>query len=218
MINDFYENDDDLFSEPSSNADTNTTSSSSVNNDIDSFLEQTKDYISSKGNDITQFAIRTGMITTFYEVSNNFIFNVDTLNRSIISSFNRITNGQFEKELYADVLEESILKRFAIQQFLTSILSEEAIPNIVVNSSKFKIDIDESYLKSYFGSMNRIMLHAINRNIDIYEKLCVQIDRVPMKAIIDRDVDSIDISIFSPSNYITTSFNSIKESLGFNTY
>ena len=62
------------------------------------------------------------------------------------------------------------------------------------------------------------MIHAINRNIDIYEKLCVQIDRVPMKTIIDRDYSSIDVSLFSANNYIVNSFNSVKESLGFNTY
>lgn len=213
MINDFYDNDDDLFEEPSP-----STTSTPVNNDIDSFLEQTKDYIDSKGKELNNFAIRTGMATTFYEVSNRFIFNVETLNRSIISSFNRLTNGAFEKELFADVLEESILKRFAVQSFLNSILSEEGMPNIVVNSSKIKLDIDESYLKSYFGSMNKIMIHAINRNIDIYEKLCVQIDRVPMKAIIDRDFNVADISMFTANNYVLNSFNSIKESLGFNTY
>jgi len=215
MINEFYDNDDDLFAEPSSNT---TSSASTSNSDIDSFLEQTKDYIDSKGIDSTQFAIRTGIVTTFYEVANRFIFNVETLNRSIITSFNRITNGQFEKELFADVLEESILKRFAIQQFIDSIISEDSIPTIVHNSSKFKFQIDEAYLKSYFGSMNRIMIHAINRNIDIYEKLCVQIDRVPMKTIIDRDYSSIDVSLFSANNYIVNSFNSVKESLGFNTY
>ncbi len=213
MLNDFYDNDDDLFQESSS-----TAASAPVNPDIDSFLEQTKDYIDSKGNELNQFAIRAGMATTFYEVSNRFIFNVETLNRSIISSFNRLTKGAFEKDLFADVLEESILKRFAIQSFLDSILSEEGIPNIVVNSSRIKLDIDESYLKSYFGSMHKIMLHAINRNIDIYEKLCVQIDRVPMKAIVDRDFNVADMSLFTAHNYVVNSFNSIKESLGFNTY
>lgn len=213
MINEFYDNDDDLFADTPS-----TASSSVVNNDIDSFLEQTKDYIDSKGIDSSHFVIRTGIATTFYEVSNQFIFNVETLNRSLISSYNRITKGEFEKELFADVLEESILKRFAIHQFIDSILSQESIANVVHNSHKFNFEIDEAYLKSYFGSMNRMMIHAINRNIDIYEKLCVQINREPLQTIINRDYDSVDTSLFSASNYIVKSFNSIKESLGFNTY
>lgn len=216
MINDFNDNDDDLFSESSTTA--SFSSNAAVNNDIDSFIEQTKEYIDSKGANATQFVIRTGIITTFYELSNNFIFNVETLNRSIISYFNRITDNKFEKELFADVLEESIIKRFAVHQFIDSFISRESIDNILVNSSKLNFQINESYLKAYFGSMNRIMIHAIDRNIDIYQKLCVQIDRVPMQAIIEKDYSSIDSSLFSNKNYLVNSFNSLKESLGFKTY
>jgi hypothetical protein len=213
MTNEFFDNDDDLFSETSSQS-----SSIPLAPDVDTFLEQTKDYIDSKGINSGRFAIRTGMITAFYEMSNRFIFDTDALSRSMAASLNRLTNNGFQKELYADVLEESILKRFAIKEFLEAMLSEDTAKNIKLASQKLKLDLDETYIRSYFGSMDKIMTHSIERNIKIYEALCPEINRVPMKSIIDRDYASVDISLFHTGNYIANSFNSIKESLGFNTY
>jgi hypothetical protein len=157
-------------------------------------------------------------MTAFYELCNNFIFENESFGRTLFSTINRITDNQFQFELYADVLEESILKRFSIKQFLESVLSEETISTIENNSSELKIEIDKLYMNNYFGSMLKIMNHSIERNIQIYEKLCLTINRTPIKQIVDRDYYFVDSFSFNVKDQINSSFSSIKQSLGFNTY
>jgi hypothetical protein len=213
MDHQIFDNDDDLFSDHSSQKQNNNSST-----DFDSFIEQTKEIIDSKNMSTTQFVIRTGMMTAFYELCNNFIFENESFGRTLFSTINRITDNQFQFELYADVLEESILKRFSIKQFLESVLSEETISTIENNSFELKIEIDKLYMNNYFGSMLKIMNHSIERNIQIYEKLCLTINRTPIKQIVDRDYYFVDSFSFNVKDQINSSFSSIKQSLGFNTY
>jgi hypothetical protein len=62
------------------------------------------------------------------------------------------------------------------------------------------------------------MNHSIERNIQIYEKLCLTINRTPIKQIVDRDYYFVDSFSFNVKDQINSSFSSIKQSLGFNTY
>jgi hypothetical protein len=120
--------------------------------------------------------------------------------------------------LYADILEESIAKRFAIIEFLNAIMTADNTKSFELAAKHLNITLNDSFIRIYFGSMHKVMTHSINRNIDIYQKLCEQINRVPMKAIIDKDYSNIDVRSFSSNAYINQSFQSIRESLGFKIY
>lgn len=227
-MSNFYDNDDDLFedttSSPPPSAFHNVFSHSSDNTDnekdqeFDSLIESTKDYYKSKQIGSDSFLLRTGIITSFYEVSNRYVYETDSLGRSVFSKLNELTNGLYGKELYANVLEETIIKRLSILDFLNSILSSDNTKSFKLAAKHLKIEIDDSFLRIYFGSLSKVMAHAIDRNIDIYQKLCEQINRVPMKAVVDKDIDMIDIQMFSSNSYINRSFESIRDSLGFKTY
>jgi len=207
------DNDDDLFHDSSFD-----TESKPADVDIDSFIDRTKEnsdstYLSSKN-----FMFRASLSTTLYEACARFIFQTDSLNRTIFDYLNAQTNGTFARELYANVLEESLIKRFTIKSFLETILDETNSENIRVIANDLKVDINPQFINIYFGSLIKIMNHAINRSIDIYEKLCVQINRSPVQQIVDRDYSYFDYTALSSSMHIAQSFDSIKKSLGFNTY
>jgi hypothetical protein len=223
-MSNFYDNDDDLFEDSSSSTQSSSFhnvfahSSSQRDEDFDSLIENTKDYAKSKGIGSDSFVLRTGVVTSFYEVVNRFVYETDSLSRSIFNKLNALTNGEYAKELYADVLEESIIKRFAVYEFIDSILRSDNSKSFELAAKHLKIEIDEAFIRIYFGSLFKVMNHAIDRNIDIYQKLCEQINRVPMKAIVDKDYDYFDFRMFSSNSYINQTFESIRDSLGFKTY
>ena len=218
----YSDNDDDLFQEPSPQSPSfhNVFSNSTFTKDeeLGSLIESTKDYAKNKGIGSNIFMLRTGIITSFYEVTNRFVFETDSLSRSIFNALNTLSNGKYASDLYADVLEESIAKRFSIIEFLNTIIHADNTKSFELAAKHLNITLDDSFIRIYFGSMLKLMNHAIDRNIDIYQKLCEQINRVPMKAIIDKDHSSIDIRSFSSNAYINQSFQSIRESLGFKIY
>lgn len=220
----YSDNDDDLFQEPSSQAQSpsfhNVFSNTNFAKDeeLESLIESTKDYAKNKGVGSSGFMLRTGVVTSFYEVTNRFIFETDSLSRSIFNALNTLSDGKYANDLYADTLEESIAKRFAIIEFLNAIITADNTKSFELAAKHLNITLDDSFIRIYFGSMHKLMTHAINRNIDIYQKLCEQINRVPMKAIIDKDYSSIDVRSFSSNAYINQSFQSIRESLGFKIY
>lgn len=210
---DINDNDDDLFQDFSSSSENKT-----LPNDIDSFIDQTKENLDAKGLGSKSFMFRAGLSTTLYEACARFVFQTDSLNRTVFDHLNTISNGAFAHELYANVLEESLMKRFAIKSFLQEILDETNAEQISIIANDLKINISPEFFNIYFGSLIKILNHAINRSIDIYEKLCVQINRTPIQQIIDRDYSYFDFSVISSSVYVAQAFDSIKKSLGFNTY
>jgi hypothetical protein len=220
----FSDNDDDLFQEPSPQTQSpsfhNVFSNSTFTKDeeLESLIESTKDYAKNKGVGSGGFMLRTGIITSFYEVTNRFVFETDSLSRSIFNALNTLSDGKYSKDLYADTLEESIAKRFSIIEFLNAIMQADNTKSFELAAKHLNITLDDSFIRVYFGSMHKILNHAINRNIDIYQKLCEQINRVPMKAIVDRDYSNLDVRSFSSNAYINQSFQSIRESLGFKVY
>jgi hypothetical protein len=220
----YSDNDDDLFQEPSPQAQApsfhNVFSNTSLGKDeeLEALIESTKDYTKNKGVGSGGFMLRTGVITSFYEVTNRFIFESDSLNRSIFNALNKLSDGKYASDLYADILEESVAKRFAIIEFLNAIITADNTKSFELAAKHLNITLNDSFIRIYFGSMHKVMTHSINRNIDIYEKLCEQINRVPMKAIIDKDYSNIDVRSFSSNAYINQSFQSIRESLGFKIY
>lgn len=220
----YSDNDDDLFQEPSSQPNTpsfhNVFSNSNFTKDeeLESLIESTKDYAKNKGVGSNSFMLRTGVITSFYEVTNRFVFETDSLNRSIFNALNTLSDGKYASDLYADVLEESIAKRFSIIEFLNAMIHADNTKSFELAAKHLNINLDDSFVRIYFGSMHKLMTHTINRNIDVYQKLCEQINRVPMKAIIDKEYSGIDARAFSSNAYINQSFQSIRESLGFKIY
>ena len=220
----FSDNDDDLFQEPSSQTQSPSfhsvfsNSTFAKDEELESLIESTKDYVKNKEVGFGGFMLRTGIITSFYEVTNRFVFETDSLGRSIFKALDTLSNGKYSKDLYADTLEESIAKRFAIIEFLNAMIESDNKKSFELAAKHLNITLDDSFIRIYFGSMRKVLTHAINRNIDIYQKLCEQINRVPMKAIVDKDYSNLDVRAFSSNSYINQSFQSIRESLGFKVY
>jgi len=208
------DNDDDLFDQSS----TSSSETKALETDIDSFIDKTKENIDFKGDSVSNFVFRTGLSTTLYEACARFVFKSDSLSRTMFDFLNNQTNGRFAQELYANLLEDSLMKRFAIKSFLQEIIDEKNIENIQIVNEKLKVEISPEYFNIYFGSLIKIMNHAINRNIEIYEKLCKEIDRAPIQQIVDRDYTYYDPFIANSTFHISSAFDSIKNSLGFDTY
>jgi len=221
----YSDNDDDLFEE-STNSSTDSSSfhdlfaHSNYSSDTfsNSFVESTKDILSPKSIDSDQFRYRTGIVTSFYEVCNRFSFANDNFLRVEYDYLNSISNNHFSKLLYFAFLEESIIKRFSIQNFLRVVIETDNSKVFKEAAEQLKINVDDFFIRVYFGSIYKLLNHAIDRNIAIYEKLCTELQRPPMQAILDKNYDSLDITFESPSSYILRSFDSIKESLGFKTF
>lgn len=218
----YSDNDDDLFEEqPSISAASSfhdlfahsehTTSDQAVN----SLIEETKGRLSSKNLDSDQFRIRTGIVTSFYEVCNRFAFANDSLLRTEYDYLNQISDNLFGKLFYLNFLEENIIKRFSVQHFLTVIINTDDVSTFEEAAKTLNIQIDTSFIRVYFGAILKLMDHAIDRSIAIYEKLCSELNKVPLKAILDKDHNSPDLDLISSSSYIMRSFDSIKTSLGF---
>lgn len=208
----FNDNDDDLFS------DKQPEMADVGHEDIDALIQRAKKDITLKGFKADSFLIRTGIITSFYEVCYRFVLESNHLNRSVFDTLNKLTDNEFEKVYYADTLEESISRRFSVQSFLESFLYNEDKEWMNFAPEALGIEIDDTYLRVYFGTLHKMMAHTIDYSIDIYSKLCEQINRVPMKSIIDKDVQIEDFSLLSIDSVIAQKFSNIKSSLGFKNY
>jgi len=219
----YSDNDDDLFQDippaPNSFFQEEPQTASSINDEaVNQLLDSTKDYINSRNLGIDSFKVRTGIPNSFLEACNQFIFRSDTFNRSVFDVLNQYTNGEFSKILYYNFLEESIIKRFSIRYFLHVLVNEPQERLLSSISENLHSTIDQTYLRIYFGSTLKVMDHAINRSIEIYQKLCTELGREPMQAIIDREYSSPSLRTISSSSYILNSFTSLNSSLGFKTY
>ncbi|CAB4143789.1 hypothetical protein UFOVP784_240 [uncultured Caudovirales phage] len=215
MYSDFLsDNDDDLFeSKPQTGSKPKSGSApltDSIFKDVENLLSIEKESKS--------MVFKSKLANTLYETCNNYIFEVNSYNRSIFDALNIVTQGSFQYQLYADVLEESIARRLVMREFIGS-LHRAADTNILEFLSKrMNISIDSQFFTTYIVSMQEMMDHAIDYNIGIYIKVCEKIGRTPLSVILDKDTSQTDMIVSQSGSYINKSFAYIRHELGMDVY
>lgn len=208
MYSDISSNDDDLFAPSKSSSKANNHSDALVD-DLENLLKDTS------AKDLSSTMFRTRLAHAMYDTSNNFIFGIDSFNRTVYNTLNFLTNNTFAYNLYADVLEESIAKRIVVYDFASSVTNNANEKILSFLSQKTNAHLDTFFFNTYIGSMLEMLDFSINYNIDLYKSICNHLGRQPIAALIDRDVNAIDPIIMDSSDYIIRSFSSIRKSMGF---
>jgi hypothetical protein len=216
MYNEFLsDNDDDLF-EPKPQ--TAPKQRSSTQPSVDSIFKDVEQLLSSEKESPNSFIFRSKLANALYESCNNYINELNSLNRSIFDALNIVTQGSFQYQVYADALEEAISRRLVMREFIGS-LNKAADTNILTYlSSKMKINIDTKFFNTYLVSMLEMMDHVIDYNISIYIKVCEKIGRTPLPAILNKDNSQTDMLVSQSGSYINKSFAYIRNELGMDVY
>lgn len=202
--------DDDLFSENTTQEKTTFVSDTETNLDnLISSLEINEDFI----NDIL---FRSRVIVSLLDTSNKFIYETNSYNRAIFNTLNSLTNNQFQYTLYAETLEESIYRRFIILEFLNSCIDTFDEEDLQTFSNIAKFNIDSKFINTYFASTRNILKFSISYNIDVYLKLCESINRQPIVFDFENVTDAA-YDYIKTTSYINNIFTNIRSSLGFGT-
>jgi len=204
----FSDNDDDLFQEDT----VSENLSHSTPDDIKSLIES----IDKKEFDnIDRMFFRSKVALTLFEGSNSYIYSTDSYNRTIFNTLNSLTDNQFQYNLYADVLEESIAKRIIIRDFLLACVDNTNDQFLKKLSEIVEVDIDQRFLDTYFFSFLEILNFVISQNIDLYTKVCTHISRQPLAQIVDSTFNEESTILISSNSYINSVFKNIKHSFGY---
>jgi hypothetical protein len=212
-FNHLSDNDDDLFSETSSIPPSiklpNTSTTASSLDDFRSIIESA-DIDEEK---IGSMLMRSKLALTLYESANTFIFQTNAYARTTFNTLNSLTDGNFQYNLYCDILEESIFRRMLIIDFVNAI-TEQTDEDIFKKISEiFKIEMDERFVSTYFHSMRKILNFVIIDSIELYKKVCSLCNREPSSALIEQHTGSAR-DYLSSDTYINSIFANIRKSNG----
>jgi hypothetical protein len=204
----FSDNDDDLFSDsPSSTKSYSSNPTDEIQSLIDSIDSKDIDHIDS-------MLFRSKVALTLLDGSNSFIFEINSYNRTIFNTLNSLTNNLFQYQVYAETLEESIVRRLIIRDFLLACVDETDDKFLQKLSEVVEVNIDKKFLVTYFESILDVMNFVIDDNIELYKKVCFEAKREPMLSVIEKDVNQVAENMISSSSYINNIFKNIKHSLG----
>lgn len=200
-------NDDDLFNEiPSSSF------KSQAEENIDTLLNS----LNIDTDQVDAILFRAKVVTSLLDSSHSFIYETNSYNRAIFNTLNSLTNGQFQYNLYAETLEETIFRRLIILEFLDS-CTDKMDENILSFISKVtKTTIDSRFINTYFNALKNILQFSIDYNVSLYHELCQSINRHPIDFDVNLDSDVVS-SYISSNSYINNVFTNIRKSLGFGT-
>jgi hypothetical protein len=204
------DNDDDLFNDqPSKPSDSNYSDVQALINSIPEDESETIDAIVN----------RSRMSLALYHGAHSFIYNTSSYNRSIFNTLNQLTDGMFQYQLYADILEESITRRIIILDFVNTIAnahSEEYDEKALKLIGKaLKTNIDDRFIRTYFVSFHRLLVSAIDYNVEIYKAVCAHINREPSQFVLDKTTSDLSIMTLSSDSYINSIFANMRNSFGF---
>lgn len=200
-------NDDDLFSDNSSD---NTNQTFTSDSGIDNLLNS----LDINLEEVDSMLFRARIVTTLIDTANKFVYETNSYNRTIFNTLNSLTDGQFQYTLYAETLEEGIYRRLLVLDFLKSCTDEMDEKILALISKATSSNLDSRFINTYIVSMKNILEYSIDYNISIYNKICEQINRSPISFDIDNNFDLMHTYI-NPTSYINSVFTNIKKSLGF---
>lgn len=209
----FSDNDDDLFDDSSSsNSFFQNKPTLNSSEEIQSLIEsiEKKDL-----ENIDSMIFRSRVALTLLDSANSYIFENNSYNRSIFNTLNFLTDNKFQYHLYADVLEESLIRRFVIRDFLIACLDSDDSDLLEKLSKVVNVNIDKRFLLTYFQSTLEVLDFSIDHNIALYTKVCENIGREPLSSILNKETNDTAIAITSSNGYINNIFRNIKNSLGF---
>lgn len=211
MYNDFLsQNDDDLFSDSKSTEKQSSKPTDNLFKEIEELLSKTSDK-----EFFSQVEIRSKIVNSFNDSANRYIYSTDSYNRSLFDELNNITNGMFAYRVYADILEESLTRRLVIFDFLKLLASAKDERLMKFLTKNLNLTIDEHFVKTYIVSSQEMLDYIIRYNIDIYTNVCQKIQRTPQQAILDRNLDDIDLSLINSDEYINKYFSVLRVEMGF---
>ena len=216
MYSDFLSNNDDDLFDPKPQTTSKPTSSSGPS--VDSVFKDVENLFSSEKQSSNSLRFKSKLANTLYEACNDYINQLNSYNRSIFDALNILTEGQFQYQLYADTLEESIARRLVMREFVGSINQTAGTDILNYLSTKMKIAIDTQFFNTYVISLLEVLEHAIDYNIAIYIKVCERIDRTPMPAILSKDTSETDMLVSQSGSYINKKFAYIRQELGMDVY
>lgn len=205
----FSDNDDDLFSE-------STTSSfeQSFPQDIQSLIDNTdKDKPKDDTEYFSSILSNGNLIINLLDSSNTFLFQTTSHTRTIFNTLNYLTDNKFQYDLYADILEESLFRKFLIFDFLTVCLNQVDENDYNILNQLTSLNINRQFVLTYFQSYHNMLNHSINYNINLYTKVCSVINRSPVDTVINRTIDSDQFALISSNTYINNVFSNIKNTL-----
>ena len=212
-FNHLSDNDDDLFSETSSIPPSiklpNTSTATSSLDDFRSIIENA-DIDEEK---IGSMLMRSKLALTLYESANTFIFQTNAYYRTTFNTLNSLTDGNFQYNLYCDILEESIFRRMLIIDFVNAITEKSDEDLFKKISEVFNIKMDERFVSTYFHSMRKILNFVIIDTIELYKKVCAQCNREPATALIEQHTH-LAKDYLSSDSYINSIFTNIRKSNG----
>ncbi len=210
MYNNYISNnDDDLFDKDSSSQES-IKSTNDIFKEIEDILSKSSENFS-----INHAEIKSKLVNSFNDSANRYIFNNDSFNRSIFDQLNSITNGLFAYRVYADILEESLSRRFVIVDFLRLLASDDKDNIMDFLTRKINIKTDKNFINTYIISTQEILDYVIRYNIEIYVNVCQKIERTPLESIVNRDIENTDLTLLSSDEYINKYFSIIRKEIGF---
>lgn len=213
--NSFSDSDDDLFEEstqvapnPFININSSNHNSESKESSASDRMQSLLDSMPEVDRDFKSLIFRSKLAITLFNGASSFTTNLTSFDRTTFNTLNALTNGRFQYELYADELEESIVRRTVILEFIEAMLEEADSGTLNKLSNVLKIQIDTKFINTYFASLASVMNFTINDQIELYGKVCSSINRTPLD--FTNRLDFIEVSDITNSHkYISTSFLSI---------
>ena len=213
-FNHLSDNDDDLFSETSSIPPSiklpNTSNTASSLDDFRSIIENAN----IDEEKIGSMLMRSKLALTLYESANSFIFQTSSFTRTTFNTLNSLTDGNFQYNLYCDILEESIFRRMLIIDFVNAITEQGDEDLFKKISEAFNIKMDERFVSTYFHSMPKIINYVIIDTIELYKKICAQCNREPATALVEQHTH-LAKGYLSSDLYINSIFANIRKSNGY---
>jgi hypothetical protein len=201
----FSDNDDDLFSEST------VSNQKSFPQDIQSLIENVDSNISN--DKVSSILSHSNIVINLLDSSNSFVFQTTSHTRTTFNTLNYLTNNKFQYDLYADILEESLFRKFLIFDFLNVCLKQLDESDYNIFNEITSLNIDRQFILTYFKSYHNLLDHSIEYNITLYKRLCTSIDRAPLEDIINRNLNSDYFSLISSNSYINSVFSNIKDTL-----
>lgn len=210
----FSDNDDDLFNDDVSLSSFASNSKSSISSSSDDFKKLIESIDKQELDKIDHMFFRSKVALTLIDGANSYIFDNNSYDRTIFNTLNFLTNNQFQYDLFADVLEESILRRMIIKDFLLACVDNTNDDFLKKLSKLVDFEIDAKFLNTYFYSFLEILTFAINDNIELYQKVCAHLNRQPLSSIVDGTFNENSPTLIGANNYMNSIFDNIKHSFG----
>jgi hypothetical protein len=212
MYNQFHSsNDDDLFGETAKQKDKKQIPNPGFFGDeeFEKLLAESQESPS-----FSEIRVKSRIVNSITSSSAEFINSLESGHRSVFDALNQLTNGDFAKRIYADALEDAIVRRMVVLHFLNDLDELKENHLLMEASKKLNLNIDSHFFKIHISSLAEMISFSIEYNVSIYVTLCEQIGRTPIQSIVERSPQIADHAVMNYNHYILKHFEAIRLELG----